>query len=53
VDDMLGPECQAWAAARPAPTLLVQTDPRCGLTQPEASRLARWAQQLAEAEAAA
>jgi hypothetical protein len=48
VDDMLGPECQAWAAARRAPTLLVQTEPRRGLTQAEASRLSGWARQLAE-----
>lgn len=43
VDDMLGPECHAWAAARTAPTLLVQTEPRRGLTQREASLLEAWA----------
>ncbi len=48
VDDMLGPECHAWAAARSAPTLLVQTEPRRGLTQLEAARLERWARELAQ-----
>jgi len=43
VDDALGEECSAWARARAAPTLLVQTDPRRGLTAVEAARLERWA----------
>jgi hypothetical protein len=47
VDDMLGAACHAWAAARPAPTLLVQTEPRLGLTQPEASLLEAWAREQA------
>ena len=30
VDDALDDECRAWAHARPAPTLLVQTEPQRG-----------------------
>jgi hypothetical protein len=43
IDDALGPECHAWAAARAAPTLLVQTAPELGLTSREARLLADWA----------
>jgi hypothetical protein len=46
VDDALGPACEEWALARPAPTLLVQTDPRQGLTAVEATRLSEWARAL-------
>ncbi|HWJ50324.1 MAG TPA: HAD domain-containing protein [Solirubrobacteraceae bacterium] len=47
VDDALDDECRAWAHARPAPTLLVQTEPQIGLTEREARLLADWALQLA------
>jgi hypothetical protein len=43
IDDALGPACHEWAAARPAPTLLVQTAPELGLTAREAQLLAGWA----------
>lgn len=46
IDDALDEECHEWAAARPAPTLLVQTDPARGLTAAEAERLTRWARSL-------
>jgi len=46
VDDALNLACHEWASARGAPTLLVQTDPREGLTAREATRLADWAQAL-------
>jgi Swiss Army Knife RNA repair-like protein len=46
VDDALNSACHEWASARGAPTLLVQTDPRQGLTAREAARLADWAQAL-------
>jgi len=46
VDDALNDACHEWAGARPAPTLLVQTDPQRGLTEREASLLARWAASL-------
>jgi hypothetical protein len=47
VDDAFNPACHDWAAARPAATLLVQTEPEHGLTSPEALVLARWARELA------
>ncbi len=47
IDDALGGACHAWAAARPAPTLLVQTEPQRGLTSTEAELLIRWARSLA------
>jgi hypothetical protein len=43
VDDDLDAACREWAAARPGRTLLVQTDPRTGLTQEDAAKLANWA----------
>ncbi len=46
VDDALNDACHRWAAARAAPTLLVQTDPRHGLTALEARQLADWARAL-------
>jgi hypothetical protein len=46
VDDALDAECRAWAERRAAPTLLVQTDPRHGLTGHEAAQLGAWAQGL-------
>jgi hypothetical protein len=47
IDDALGPACEAWAAARSAPTLLVKTDPELGLTAEHADLLTRWARSLA------
>jgi hypothetical protein len=46
IDDAFDESCHAWAAARPAPTLLVQTLPADGLTAVEASILRTWAQTL-------
>jgi HAD domain in Swiss Army Knife RNA repair proteins len=46
VDDALNDACYEWASARSAPTLLVRTDPQRGLTEREASLLARWATDL-------
>jgi hypothetical protein len=46
IDDALSPACHAWAAAREAPTLLVQTDPVRGLTSAEATQLGHWARAL-------
>jgi HAD domain in Swiss Army Knife RNA repair proteins len=43
IDDCIDAACHAWAAARAAPTLLVQTSPERGLTDAEAARLFRWA----------
>lgn len=44
IDDCLDAACHAWAQARDAPTLLVQTSPEQGLTDREASQLRAWAQ---------
>ncbi|HEY7621063.1 MAG TPA: HAD domain-containing protein [Solirubrobacteraceae bacterium] len=46
VDDAHDDACQAWAAARPAPTLLVTTDPPTGLTEAHVVELQLWAQAL-------
>jgi hypothetical protein len=44
LDDAFNPACHAWAAARPAPTLLVPTDPARGLTAAETHQLLGWAE---------
>lgn len=46
VDDALNDACRQWARDRGAPTLLVETDPRRGLTGREADELRRWALSL-------
>jgi hypothetical protein len=46
IDDAFDESCHAWAAARPAQTLLVQTLPADGLTAVEASVLRTWAQTI-------
>jgi hypothetical protein len=43
IDDCLDEACHAWAAARAAPTLLVQTRPDIGITAGHVKRLTRWA----------
>lgn len=48
IDDALDEECRAWAGARTAPTLLVQTEPEVGLTARESRLLADWARGLQE-----
>jgi len=44
IDDAFNEACHEWAAERPAPTLLVRTEPKHGLTLREARLLAAWAQ---------
>jgi HAD domain in Swiss Army Knife RNA repair proteins len=46
IDDAFNPACHAWAEARTAPTLLVQTAPEHGLTSTEAELLVAWAREL-------
>ena len=46
LDDALDEACHQWAQQRPAPTLLVQTDPQHGLTRQEAELLRAWAMAL-------
>jgi hypothetical protein len=43
IDDAHGEACEAWAAARAAPTLLVTTEPATGLMQPHVEELLSWA----------
>ena len=46
IDDALDPACEAWAAARQGPTLLVPTVPSVGLTGEHADILQAWARTL-------
>jgi hypothetical protein len=46
IDDALSDDCHDWASARAAPTLLVATEPRRGLTAREARTLIDWARRL-------
>ena len=43
IDDALGDACRTWAAGRPGRTLLVETDPREGLTDRHVAPLRAWA----------
>ncbi len=49
IDDAFNDACHEWAAERPAPTLLVRTEPRDGLTTREARLLAAWARERSAA----
>jgi hypothetical protein len=49
IDDAHDDDCRRWAQERPAPTLLVATEPELGLTRREAQALERWALALAPA----
>jgi hypothetical protein len=49
IDDAFNPACEQWAAARAAPTLLVQTVPQLGLTSREATLLQEWGLEQARA----
>ena len=42
IDDALDDACRTWATRRPGPTLLVQTDPRAGLTAAHGNELRAW-----------
>jgi hypothetical protein len=42
IDDALNDTVREWAAAREAPTLLIETDPATGLTAALAQRLRAW-----------
>jgi len=45
IDDAHDERCDAWASARPGPTLLLTTDPATGLTGEHVERLLAWAEQ--------
>ena len=47
IDDAFNEACHVWAGAREPPTLLVETLPASGLTQPQVQLLERWARTLA------
>jgi hypothetical protein len=51
IDDAHGAACEAWAAARPAPTLLVTTEPAVGLVDLHVHELLAWADTPAAASA--
>ncbi len=46
IDDAFDASCEAWAAARAAPTLLVRTEPATGLAEEHVTRLESWARRL-------
>jgi hypothetical protein len=46
IDDAFDDSCHAWAAARSAPTLLVNTDPATGLRADHVAALEDWAREL-------
>jgi len=46
IDDAHDASCEAWAAARAAPTLLVRTEPATGLAEEHVTVLESWARRL-------
>jgi hypothetical protein len=46
IDDSLDERCTRWADARPAPTLLVETDAAVGITDDHVAALLDWAEGL-------
>lgn len=46
LDDAFDGTCEAWAAGRPGPTLLVRTNPARGLLDEHVTRLESWARGL-------
>jgi hypothetical protein len=44
IDDAFNDACHTWASERPAPTLLVPTEPARGLTSEHAALLRAWSQ---------
>lgn len=46
IDDDHDASCDVWARARPAPTLLVTTEPAIGLTAEQTATLSAWAREL-------
>jgi len=47
IDDSLDESCYRWAQERPAPTLLVPTEPSLGLEEAHTEALITWARSLA------
>lgn len=46
IDDNFDPSCYEWAERRPAPTLLVPTEPHLGLEEAHVDALSAWATSL-------
>ena len=46
IDDSLDERCRRWADARPAPTLLIETEPATGITDEQVDRLLEWAERF-------
>ena len=46
IDDAFDPSCEAWAARRTGPTLLIRTEPASGLQEAHVTRLESWARAL-------
>src|SRR4051795_12589368 len=46
IDDSLDERCTRWAEERPAPTLLVETEPAVGITDEHVEILLRWAEEV-------
>jgi hypothetical protein len=46
IDDNFDPSCYEWAERRPAPTLLVPTEPQLGLEEGHVTALESWALSL-------
>jgi HAD domain in Swiss Army Knife RNA repair proteins len=49
IDDSLTEDCREWAAARPGPTLLVQTKSERGIEEGHVAELIAWSHQLQKA----
>jgi hypothetical protein len=52
IDDSIDDACRRWAAAREAPTLLLQTESAVGMTEHHVDRLLAWADHLTPPPAA-
>ena len=46
IDDNLDEACELWARERPAPTLLIRTEPATGLCDEHVERLLAWADEV-------
>lgn len=46
IDDGMNTACEEWAAGRDAPTLLVHTDPKVGMTDEHVDQLLAWSEQV-------
>ena len=47
IDDVFDATCDAWAATRPGPTVMIRTDPAVGIAEGHAVALTAWAETVA------